>query len=168
MDDFKRNEQNPKQTWSYINETICWTQIKSKKNKWVSGPKGVVHNCSDIGTVLNDFFQTRFSFFNNISEWNDRNTYRGYLQIICSDDFHLTFSTVTTDQITLHLSKSNNTETGYCEFPTFVFKWNASMLSPTIVHICNKSLYLGVFPPELTRGEVLCIFRGADCKHVWS
>ena len=54
-DNFKRNEQNPKQILRHINEIIGLTQIRSKKIDELNGPNWVVHDGGDTANVLNDF-----------------------------------------------------------------------------------------------------------------
>ena len=47
----------------------------------------------------------------------------------------------------------------------FVYKENATSISPIISHICNKSLISGIFPSELTVGKVMCSFKAGDRKN---
>ena len=59
----------------------------------------------------------------------------------------------------------NDTGPGYDEIPMFVYKENATYLSPIISHICKKSLISSIFLSELTVCKVTCLVKAGDRTH---
>ena len=145
--------------WRYINEMIGRAQVESEKIYELNGPNSIDHKSSDITNMLIDFFSTAGKILHNKSAPTDRIAYRNYLQNANSENHRFKFSTVTSDQIILLISTSNDIGPGYDKIPMFVYKENSTYLSPIISHICNKSLISGLFLSELTLGKVTCLFK---------
>ena len=160
---FESLKQNIKGTWGVINNIIKRKSFFNNSitlkidNQYVQDPKKVADHFGkffqNIGPSLADKIPATENSFND------------YLP----DPVQSRFKMDDTNEIEIYetiLSLKDKKSTGFDNLPTKIIKISASIISPILSHIFNKSFSTGIFPEGLKIGKIIPIFKSGDKNDV--
>lgn len=149
---------NSKKVWKVINSVLG-----KHKNKQLND--NFIHNNNEINDpqIIADQFNSYFinvgkNLAENIEDSNI--SFNSYLHNRQESTF--TMSPITSDELISTVNNLRDSSPGCDGVPMNILRSVVPLLSPVLLHLCNKSFSTGVFPDQLKIAKVLPIHKSGD------
>ena len=153
------NKNNPKKTWSIINELTS----KNQKTSYIDEIKfdgNSVHDSCNIANTFNEYFSNIGP--NLANEINTSEGNRCYLMYLNRQNENITFNLeeVNSRTVFFHLSNlSKSKATGLDGISARLLRECPDLISESLTLIFNRSINTGIFPDEWKYAEVIPIHK---------
>ena len=146
---------NSKATWKVLNEVLKRNKKSTRVDSFNVDDQVITNNAAIANGFNNHYINIPDILSSSVPD--SIFDYKYFLSARLDTEFELAETNVS--EVTEIISEIKNVSPGYDELPASVLKKCSNLLVTPITHICNLSMFSGIFPSKLKVAKVIPVYK---------